>query len=141
MNKCGCIGCDNVATHTWSGHPTCDACRPEKTGVTPNPKSPYDVDAHVSEAKPVFTQAMADAGELVGGITCEYLDANSGWRECYIVGRDQGDYIWVIQSYESVFFMPEDGLKFRPIQTEREKAIEYAFSKMFPSDAAIGGAE
>jgi len=24
--ECGCIGCTNMATHTWSGHPTCDAC-------------------------------------------------------------------------------------------------------------------
>lgn len=24
--KCGCIGCNNQATHTWSGHPTCDEC-------------------------------------------------------------------------------------------------------------------
>jgi hypothetical protein len=23
---CGVTGCTNVATHTWSGHPTCDAC-------------------------------------------------------------------------------------------------------------------
>ena len=24
--QCGCTGCTNQATHTWSGHPTCDAC-------------------------------------------------------------------------------------------------------------------
>ena len=24
--KCACIGCNNQATHTWSGHPTCDSC-------------------------------------------------------------------------------------------------------------------
>ncbi len=24
--ECGCIGCTNRATHTWSGHPTCDDC-------------------------------------------------------------------------------------------------------------------
>ena len=23
--KCACIGCNNQATHTWSGHPTCDS--------------------------------------------------------------------------------------------------------------------
>ena len=26
QGKCGCIGCHNKATHTWSGHPTCDDC-------------------------------------------------------------------------------------------------------------------
>ena len=24
--KCAIIGCTNTATHTWSGHPTCDDC-------------------------------------------------------------------------------------------------------------------
>lgn len=24
--KCACIGCNNQATHTWGGHPTCDKC-------------------------------------------------------------------------------------------------------------------
>jgi len=24
--QCACIGCTNRATHTWSGHPTCDDC-------------------------------------------------------------------------------------------------------------------
>lgn len=24
--KCSCDGCDNEATHSWSGHPTCDEC-------------------------------------------------------------------------------------------------------------------
>lgn len=25
-SKCACLGCDNQATHTWSGYPTCDRC-------------------------------------------------------------------------------------------------------------------
>ena len=24
--KCSCAGCIRIATHTWSGHPTCDEC-------------------------------------------------------------------------------------------------------------------
>jgi hypothetical protein len=24
--ECECAGCRNRATHTWSGHPTCDDC-------------------------------------------------------------------------------------------------------------------
>jgi hypothetical protein len=31
--KCGFTGCNNQATHTWSGHPTCDQCG------TPNRKN------------------------------------------------------------------------------------------------------
>ncbi len=26
VKKCGCTGCENIATHTWSGHPTCNGC-------------------------------------------------------------------------------------------------------------------
>ncbi len=115
-----------------SGH-GCDILewRPHLPKVEDKPKSPYDVDAHVSgqvrceqaDIKPVFTQSMADAGELpMAGVTCEYK-SDSGWRECFIVGMDQGDYLPVIQSYGALFFMPEDGLEFRPIQNEREKAI------------------
>jgi hypothetical protein len=26
QSECACRGCKNQATHTWSGHPTCDAC-------------------------------------------------------------------------------------------------------------------
>lgn len=26
QQQCACIGCTNRATHTWSGHPTCDEC-------------------------------------------------------------------------------------------------------------------
>ena len=113
--------------------------RPHLPKFEYKPKTPYDVDAHVSgkarcvqvDIKPVFTQAMADAGELpMAGVTCEYK-SDSGWRECFIVGMDQGNYLPVIQSYGALFFMPEDGLEFRPIQTEREKAIDKAFLKMY----------
>lgn len=31
--KCACIGCNNQATHTWGGYPTCDSCG------TPNRKN------------------------------------------------------------------------------------------------------
>jgi hypothetical protein len=37
MTKCTVIGCTKEATHTWSGHPTCDDCatpaRKEKMGL------------------------------------------------------------------------------------------------------------
>jgi len=26
LKQCACTGCTNQATHTWSGHPTCDDC-------------------------------------------------------------------------------------------------------------------
>jgi len=31
---CSCIGCENIATHTWSGYPTCDDCgSPNRTNL------------------------------------------------------------------------------------------------------------
>ena len=119
MNKCGCIGCDNVATHTWSGHPTCDDCRPEKTGVTPNPKLPCDVNAHVSEVKPIFTQAMADNNELPP-VGSEFRVHKA---EYFMVGvSSTGSVVG-----EHPDFMEYKGFHARnckPIKTEREKDIE-----------------
>lgn len=94
--------------------------------------------------KPVYTQEMADAGELPPvGVTCEF-EADGEWRECYIVGMDQGDYLPVIQSYEDVFIMPQEGLNFRPIdtRTEREKAIDEMLKFMdYPNDEAYSVCE
>ena len=42
--KCSCVGCDNLATHTWSGHPTCDSCgSPRRINKTPKP---FDITKH-----------------------------------------------------------------------------------------------
>ncbi len=35
--QCGCSGCTNQATHTWSGHPTCNACATPMSGRTKYP--------------------------------------------------------------------------------------------------------
>ena len=36
ITMCGVINCVNEATHTWSGHPTCDDCAtPARKGWTP----------------------------------------------------------------------------------------------------------
>lgn len=36
--QCGVTGCTNTATHTWSGHPTCDDC-----GTPGRKKLPFPV--------------------------------------------------------------------------------------------------
>ena len=49
--KCGVRGCDNQATHTWSGHSTCDDCGTTGRISTPFPvvisgiKTPLDKEA------------------------------------------------------------------------------------------------
>ncbi len=97
------------------------------------PKSPYDVDAHVSgqsrcvqvDVKPIFTQAMADAGELpTYGMMVLVNDfgvnkGESKVKYCsdnFLVVTHAGD------SFETCYSVPD--VKFKPIQTEREKAIE-----------------
>ena len=37
QKQCAVIGCTNIATHTWSGHPTCDDCGLTKRNPTPFP--------------------------------------------------------------------------------------------------------
>jgi len=39
---CGVTGCTNLATHTWSGHPTCNACATPASGRSKNPDKKYD---------------------------------------------------------------------------------------------------
>lgn len=41
---CGVTGCTNIATHTWSGHPTCNACATPASGrsAQPDTKVPND---------------------------------------------------------------------------------------------------
>lgn len=37
QKTCAVIGCQNKATHTWSGHPTCDECATPNRTSTPFP--------------------------------------------------------------------------------------------------------
>jgi len=41
---CGVANCTNVATHTWSGHPTCNACATPVSGRTTLPDREVGVD-------------------------------------------------------------------------------------------------
>jgi hypothetical protein len=36
--ECGVTGCTNLATHTWSGHPTCDDCAVPGRVARANPR-------------------------------------------------------------------------------------------------------
>lgn len=99
-------------------------------------QSPYDVSAD----NPVFTQAMADAGELppVGAkvlyTTTEYQEGKSSievgvWYHCTVIAYHNG-FVWT----------SDNGLrglhatKFKPIQSPREKAIDEMFT-----DAGVQG--
>lgn len=93
-------------------------------------KSPYDVGAHVSDAsKPVYTQAMCDAGEFPPvGVDCQYettffsMDKyNNG--TCRPIAYFNGKvWIDIDGGQESVINL--NSIKFKPIKTEREKAID-----------------
>lgn len=101
--------------------------RPHLPKVEDKPKSPYDVGEHVSgkarceqvDVKPIFTQAMADAGELV--------------KVGMMFRTEAGEYEYEAELVNdvSLCFVDEKGYhvglpikQAKPIQTEREKAIE-----------------
>ena len=98
--------------------------RPHLPKVGDKPKSHYDVGAHVSEAKPIFTQAMADAGELplVGSECFLHLAFNTYRAEITYMGDGVGCFKHLPAGKEFSFSVADTS--FKPIQTEREKAIE-----------------
>ena len=58
--KCSCIGCDNIATHTWSGHPTCDSCgSPSRINKT---SKPFDITKH-EFSDPAWSINEIDVGQ------------------------------------------------------------------------------
>ena len=77
--------------------------RPHLPKVEDKPKSPYDVDAHVSDSlgerlkraylpiKPIFTQAMADAGELPP-VGSECMVNYQGWVHAKYMGKGMDGY-------------------------------------------------
>lgn len=137
--------------------PTLVKWRPHLPKVEDKPKSPYDVDAHVSgedfastlkrpfESKPVFTQAMADAGELppVGSECLVKSGSLKEWFSGICVGSHDDFSVFKMEEsypFNSVYAGFQAG-RIKPLPTEREKAIEYAFNKMFPGDVSIGDAK
>ncbi len=109
--------------------------RPHLPKVEDKPKSPYDVGAHVSEAKPIFTQAMADAGELppVGSeavynvcnpsrVTDVHISHNGANMDVVAINNQ----LVVLLSKDKSFATACNDQWIKPIQTEREKAIESA---------------
>lgn len=124
--------------------------RPHLPKVEDKPKSPYDVDAHVSgnsslghcankveipdfNVKPIFTQAMSDAGELppVGSEVIAIVWKGCNWVELpypvtiAFMGKSNVVYTAKLKREVEVHYVGGE-IKFKPIQTEREKAIDKA---------------
>ena len=113
------------------------------------PKSPYDVDAHVSgndfasslkrqfEPKPIFTQAMSDAGELpIVGSYAEIAESTKYLSIRYEAGCKVKVYA-TFTDYRGVklaAFVGDNGKVggvavaecFKPIQTERDRVTDKA---------------
>lgn len=90
-------------------------------------ESPYDVGAHCSDAsKPVYTQAMADSGELppVGSECLLHLAFVTYRAEVTYIGSGVGCFKRLPDGKEFSFSVCDTS--FKPIQTEREKAIDKA---------------
>lgn len=68
--KCGCTGCNNKATHTWSGHPTCDDCGTRS--VRPIPRKAFDVSKVEWSCSSGITDVSVTGDKL--GIVTTYTD-------------------------------------------------------------------
>ena len=65
-----------------------------------------------------------ERGELPPvGTICEMIDYRATWRECKIIAHEDGACIGWIASLNSPFYT-YDKSEFRPLRTEREKAID-----------------
>ena len=65
-----------------------------------------------------------ERGELPPvGTICEMIDDRATWRECKIIAHEDGACIGWIASLNSPFYT-YDKSEFRPLRTEREKAID-----------------
>ncbi len=123
--------------------------RPHLPKVEDKPKSPYDVDAHVSGAKPVFIQLNSEPSsikpvgdwfsvgykaaeeEAVPIFTQAMSDAGELVKAGMMFRTEAGEYEALLVNDKSVCFFDEDdfyvGIPIgtaKPIQTEREIAIE-----------------
>lgn len=75
--KCSCTGCNNIATNTWSGHPTCDSCgSPCRINET---VKPFDITKHE------FSSVSVSCAFL----DCDYLNFNFKSKVGgFFVGKD-----------------------------------------------------
>ena len=61
------------------------------------------------------------------GTTCEMIDDKNTWLECEVIAHKDGSCIGWIHSRKSPFYT-YDKSEFRPLPTEREKAIDEMLS-------------
>ena len=77
-------------------------------------------------SKPEVDNSWYARGELPPvGTICEMIDDRATWRECKIIAHEDGACIGWIASLNSPFYT-YDKSEFRPLHTEREKAIDAA---------------
>ena len=75
-------------------------------------------------SKPEVNNSWYERGELPPvGTTCEMIDDKNTWLECEVISHKDGSCIGWIPSRKAPFYT-YDKSDFRPIRTEREKAID-----------------
>ncbi len=101
----------------------------QMAGKTNRPINCRGVD--IPEIKPVFTQAMCDAGELPpAGSECEFKMHHHGdtqWLYCYVIGETKdGEWIVIHCGNDSLHFANKKNgnIEFKPIKTDEEKLID-----------------
>lgn len=71
----------------------------------------------VTLSTPVDTGYRPSIGE-----TCEYWEDGYGWRECSVIGMAAGDEMYVLQSYECLWFEMDE--IFRAVRVNGSNAID-----------------
>ena len=85
-------------------------------------------------SKPEVDNSWYERGELPPvGTICEMIDDRATWRECKIIAHEDGACIGWIASLNSPFYT-YDKSEFRPLRTEREKAIDEMASVILDYD-------
>ena len=75
-------------------------------------------------SKPEVDNSWHERGEFPPvGTICEMIDDKNTWLECEVISHKDGSCIGWIPSRKSPFYT-YDKSEFRPIRTEREKAID-----------------
>jgi len=130
--KCGCTGCNNVATHTWSGHATCNGCsiRPHLKNLTDKafgqpymPKVGEECE-YDSKGAPVVKNKNFNIDEH-----CIVDTWTDGDRLIVIANSTIFDNaVLVVKNHRSQQISSIIPKYVRPLKTEREKFVERAKS-------------
>lgn len=91
------------------------------SGIT---KKDWQQERDKMSSKPEVDNSWHERGEFPPvGTICEMIDDKNTWLECEVISHKDGSCIGWIPSRKAPFYT-YDKSEFRPLRTEREKAVE-----------------